>query len=325
MKKLTIVIPAYNAIDTISQTLYSILMQTKNDEVKCIIVDDCSEYSYEEIVNKFSNLLEIELIRLKVNQGPSYARNEGLRRVQTPYVMFMDADDNLIHPYVIEKLMTPLLEDEKGYMIVSNFIEQGEENNLVRIVEEDYIWVFGKIYKTDYLKKHNIYFGQYNQNEDTAFNMECRLAATANDYIYTLHDVTYSWNFRENAITKKNNAEYTFTTSSIGAIGNIRNVLKKYKNNINDNEFYYSNLLKYLISGYYSYNQMLIIKNGYDKPLLKELQLYYKELIDHDDIIFNNPYIDFSEIYTQISISHYTLPYNLIQITFQDFLNLLKK
>lgn len=324
MKTLTIVIPAYNAHQTIIGTLGSIVMQTKKDDIHCIIVDDCSELFYDNIIFKFNQLLDIELIRLPYNQGPSYARNEGLKKVQTPYVMFMDADDNLIHPYVVENLLNPLLEDPKGYMIISDFIEHDESNCFNNIKQQDCIWTFGKIYKVDYLRKHNIFFGQYNQNEDTAFNLECRLAASEEDFIYTLQDVTYSWNFLPKAITKINNCEYTYTTSTIGAIGNIKNVLLKYKNNANDLIFYNENLLLYLISAYCSYNQMLYLNNGYDKELLKVSKEYYQNLIDNDEQIFHNKYVNFEDIYGRLLFQHHANINNYILISFNDFIKLLK-
>lgn len=327
-KELTVVIPAYNAYETLYHTLASLVMQTKKDNIHCIIVDDYSEKPYDDIVEKFKELLSIELIRMNYNQGPAYARNIGLDLVQTPYVMFIDADDNLIHPYVIEKLLQPLLDDPMGYMIVSNFIEQGEENVATSIREEDYIWVFGKIYNVKYLRKHNIRFGKYNQNEDTAFNMECRMAATSKDIIYCLSDLTYEWNYRPNAITKKNNAEYGFTTCEIGAIGNITEVLEKYKDNPPDPAFYNENLIIYLLGAYHGYNQMCFLQNGYDKELLRVTKIYYQKLINgNDDLIFNNPYINFYEIYCRLEGQWFQspLPCNYRIITFNDFLSLLKK
>lgn len=326
-KELSIVIPAYNAHETLGYVLASIIMQTKKDSIHCIIVDDYSDQPYDDIINSFKSLLSIELIRLDYNQGPSYARNVGLNSVSTPYVMFVDADDNLVHPYVVEKLLQPLLDDPMGYMIVSNFIEQGEENSLICIREEDYIWVFGKIYNVAYLKKHNIKFGLFNQNEDTAFNMECRMAASQNDIIYHLNDITYSWNFRPNAITKKNNGEYGFTTCEIGAIGNITEVLKKYKDIANDKIFYYQNLITYLLGAYFTYNQQIFLNNGYDKELLKVTSKYYKQLIQDDSIIFNNEYVNFFEIYNVLQVQFHTsnIFCNYETITFNDFLTLLKK
>lgn len=323
-KKLTIVIPAYNAHSTIISALASIVMQTQRENIQCIIVDDCSIETYDNIISNFKILLDIQLIRLSCNQGPSYARNEGLKKVSTPYVMFMDADDNLIHPYVIENLLNTLLEDSRGYMVISDFIEHDKFNCASNIKQADHIWTFGKIYKVDYLRKHNITFGKYNQNEDTAFNLECRLAATEQDYIYTLSDITYSWNFVSNAITKKNNSEYSYTTSTIGAIGNIREVLLKYKNKANDLIFYNENLLLYLISAYCTYNQMIYLNNGYDKELLKITKQYYQDLIDDDEQIFNNEYVNFYSIYETLLSQHHNVQYNYILITFNDFLKLLK-
>ena len=52
-----IIIPAYNAHNTIKKTLISICMQTVKDKINVYIIDDCSNEDYKEIINIFSTNL----------------------------------------------------------------------------------------------------------------------------------------------------------------------------------------------------------------------------------------------------------------------------
>ena len=60
-----------------------------------IVVDDASCDGVAEFVK--SSFPEVHFVSLHSNLGPGEARNEALRRVQTEFVQFVDADD-LIHP-----------------------------------------------------------------------------------------------------------------------------------------------------------------------------------------------------------------------------------
>lgn len=73
-----------------------------------IVVDDGSTEPLPELS------AEVELIRQE-NQGVARARNAGLARVQTPYVLVLDADDRLA-PGALAVLRAPLEADPKlGY------------------------------------------------------------------------------------------------------------------------------------------------------------------------------------------------------------------
>ena len=63
-KQIDIIIPAYNAHNTIEQTLRSIASQTISNLCRVTIVNDCSNENYSEIINKFIKLLDIREITL---------------------------------------------------------------------------------------------------------------------------------------------------------------------------------------------------------------------------------------------------------------------
>ncbi|NEQ20857.1 MAG: glycosyltransferase family 2 protein [Microcoleus sp. SIO2G3] len=98
-KKVSVIVPVYNAEKYVSDTIQSLLAQTyENFEV--IIVDDGSPDRSIEICQQFSDP-RIKIIR-QANRGLPGARNTGIRHAQGDYIAFLDADD-LWLPTKLEK------------------------------------------------------------------------------------------------------------------------------------------------------------------------------------------------------------------------------
>lgn len=87
--KVSVVIPAFNAEEFITETIDSVLAQTYRD-YEIIVVDDGSVDNTAELVRQFGN--PVRYIKTE-NRGPSHARNVGIREAQGQYVAFLDADD----------------------------------------------------------------------------------------------------------------------------------------------------------------------------------------------------------------------------------------
>ena len=79
MKKfLTVIIPAYNCSSTLPGALSSIITQKNREEIEVIVVDDCSDEDYTDIINNFKSLIDIKLYKLEKNSGPGVARQKGI-------------------------------------------------------------------------------------------------------------------------------------------------------------------------------------------------------------------------------------------------------
>lgn len=92
---LTVVMPCYNAGNTILRAIDSIVIQDVLPE-KLIIINDCSTDNTLEVLAGFLNKnlkFEVEVINLKVNKGASYARRIGCEKTQSKYIAFLDSDD----------------------------------------------------------------------------------------------------------------------------------------------------------------------------------------------------------------------------------------
>lgn len=92
MPLVSVIIPAYNAEDYISQCLSSVLSQTLSD-IEVIVVDDGSTDRTASIVEELTHRDgRIRLIRQE-NQCAGVARNKGMEAAEGKYLYFLDADD----------------------------------------------------------------------------------------------------------------------------------------------------------------------------------------------------------------------------------------
>ncbi len=96
----SVVIAAYNAAETLGETLASVLGQTWRD-YEVIVVDDGSTDATAEVAEGYGEA--VRLIR-KENGGSASARNAGIRAARGRYVAFLDADD-LWLPEKLERQM----------------------------------------------------------------------------------------------------------------------------------------------------------------------------------------------------------------------------
>ncbi|MDP1555610.1 MAG: glycosyltransferase family 2 protein [Hyphomonas sp.] len=95
MEQVTLIIPCYNAADTITRTIESALAQTV--PVRIIVIDDCSTDKSFEIVTRLAGQNpQLTVHRQARNGGPGAARNAGLRLAETPWVTGLDSDDFLL-------------------------------------------------------------------------------------------------------------------------------------------------------------------------------------------------------------------------------------
>lgn len=91
------VIPAFNAANTIEACLASVASQTLAP-LEVVVVDDDSRDDTETAVAQCRAGLEavgiaLSYVRLSRNSGPSAARNRGIRESSGSYIAFLDADD----------------------------------------------------------------------------------------------------------------------------------------------------------------------------------------------------------------------------------------
>ena len=100
---ISVIVPVYNVGGYIQGCLDALLAQTYPN-MEIILVDDASTDGSGAACDGYaSRNPQIYVIHLPRNQGPSAARNEGVRRAQGAFISFVDADDR-VEPDLLEKL-----------------------------------------------------------------------------------------------------------------------------------------------------------------------------------------------------------------------------
>lgn len=136
MSKLSFIIPAFNAENTLKRCLKSITDQSYTD-LEIIIVDDGSfddTYALSRILaDQDSRIIALH----QSNSGVSSARNKGLEYASGDYVFFCDSDDYL-EPDSLSEAVTKI--DESGADIVTfdHFRDIGLISNRTHIFPESF-------------------------------------------------------------------------------------------------------------------------------------------------------------------------------------------
>jgi len=111
VSRVSIIIPAWNAEETILRALDSAQSQTIND-VEIIVIDDGSTDSTADLV-KSRALFDprIQLHRIEKNSGPAAARNVGISRATGDWLALLDADDTMSADRLEQLLKASTAED----------------------------------------------------------------------------------------------------------------------------------------------------------------------------------------------------------------------
>jgi glycosyltransferase involved in cell wall biosynthesis len=116
----SIIIPAYNRADLLSETLVSIKNQTFVDW-ECIIVDDGSTDNTREVIQEESKKDERIRYIYQKNAERSAARNNGARNANGDFLCFLDSDDCFASNYLEELYQAIKNDNFKEALYVTNF------------------------------------------------------------------------------------------------------------------------------------------------------------------------------------------------------------
>jgi len=125
MPKVSVVIPAYNAMAYLPETLESVLKQTFTDFEVLIVNDGSSDHIVEwatDITDPRVKLISQE------NQRVSVARNTGIANAQGEYIAFLDADD-LWEPTKLEKQVRCLDDKPEVGLVYTWTLLVDQDNN----------------------------------------------------------------------------------------------------------------------------------------------------------------------------------------------------
>lgn len=121
MNRLTVIVVARERFSAARRSLES-LLESSNEPFDLIYVDSDSPQRFRSRLERVQAEGGLQLIEAERGLGPNHARNLGLMRAQTPYVVFLD-NDVVVGPGTLEALVR--CADETGAWLVGPLYLEG--------------------------------------------------------------------------------------------------------------------------------------------------------------------------------------------------------
>lgn len=287
-KQIDIIIPAYNAHHTIGKALASIASQIISDLISVTIVNDHSKQDYSEFINTYSNILDIKEITLEENVGCGRARQIGLDSTTNKYIMFVDADDFFTSPFSVFALYNTITRTNKGKRvnIVYGCIEEVESKTGVvkAVMQADHgTWLFGSIYRREYIDAIGLRFNDSSRGEDVSFNKICKLMSDPDKIVFSQAH-TYFWT--DANINRINNDIFRILYSKLGYVENMLYVYDFLSKKTKEELYYPEEEMKFdylsnFNSIFFQYNELIVtLQDIKEKVGTEELKESFIELIN---------------------------------------------
>ncbi len=148
----TILIPVYNAKNSIKETIESIKKQKYSGKIYINIIDDGSTDGTLELLKSMDLAPNTTIIEAE-HAGKSKALNKGLEKVKTDYTITLDGD-TILHPLAIRNIMSKLVNSNEKTAATAGclFVKNYKKSFITKLQEWDYtLGIFGvKLVQSNY-------------------------------------------------------------------------------------------------------------------------------------------------------------------------------
>ncbi|MGB6129687.1 MAG: glycosyltransferase family 2 protein, partial [Psychrilyobacter sp.] len=211
----------YNAEKYLKKCVESILSQSYNF-FEVILIDDGSKDKSGKICDEFSMKDSRIKVIHKMNQGVSSARNDGIKKSDGDYILFVDSDDYFNDDYFFKKLVEINNDNEltlysftvddlihnKKYIAKSldefatkDFNRKNKNEKIKELLKKNRLFVspWTKMISRDLIIKNNLYF---DENLKTCEDIEwgIRLYSVVKDF-YVSNFNSYTYIVRKESLT----------------------------------------------------------------------------------------------------------------------------
>lgn len=188
----SVIIPVYRAERFLEECLNSIIGQDY-PALEIILVDDGSPDSCPELCDRYAEAYDCIRTIHQSNQGPGMARNAGMEAAAGKYIAFLDSDDCLDGASAIRR-MVEQAERRRADIVVGSFrrleggqfgkvhchhLRDGAYTETADFRFKGFI-LYGhlssaclSLYRSAFIKAHELKFRDYPFAEDKIFNMMC--------------------------------------------------------------------------------------------------------------------------------------------------------
>lgn len=200
-KKITIGIRTYNVAHYIESCLNSVYNQSIRDDVKIVLVDDCSTDETLIILDKWLDdheNFDIEIYTNRQNQGAGVMLMQLQHYIKnTEYVIFLDGDDfytkndcleymyNFINNHKFDFVrFTNKPEDHHTKTLMNYEIFKKIKFNSFRVLEDHYYWQLQQMTSNYVLHNYDFYYYRNNSNSLIRATGKCDPLSNVFDRVY---------------------------------------------------------------------------------------------------------------------------------------------
>ena len=241
-KKITVIVPIYNAEKNIEKCVNSILNQTYSN-LEVILINDGSKDKTEEICKNLAKKDNRIKYFYKENSGVSATRNLGLDKVTGDFISFIDSDDYIEND--MYEIMLNKIDDSE--IVICDYCEVNNDNEFKTDTEiemkekvfdnlDDLILnidnkkinryvnpPWNKLIKTDIVKKQNIRFdSRISLGEDLLFNLQCMKVAKK---LQIVDKKLYNYSINTEGLGLKKRDVNEYVNNSIKLINELINLV----------------------------------------------------------------------------------------------------
>lgn len=211
-----IIIPIYNAQQSLHRCIDSILIQSYSN-FKLILIDDGSEDGSLMICRQYQNSDSRIIVYSQNNSGVSTARNKGIELCTSPYLCFIDSDDYLEPDYLqnfaegasaspdvdmvfqgINRIFTDHTEriiPNKGIYLRKRLLDGISDINEYSI----FGYICTKMYRTEIIKHYHLSFNKnISISEDRVFALQYLEYCNG---LYVVNRSAYNYIIHSNGLT----------------------------------------------------------------------------------------------------------------------------
>ena len=201
----SVVVPCYNSRKTIGRLLNSLVLQNLEfNDLQVVLSDDCSTESYQDVIDKYKQLLNIKQVSTDYNYCPGNTRQRGIDNADGEWIIFSDHDDEFF-PDCFGKVKQAIIENNFNQIVFTPFYKRQLDGQLVQM-PSNAGWTHGKFFNLDnFWKKYNLhYIKDLYSHEDVCLCTQLdflRCVLKLDYYIVTVP--CYIWNEVATSITNK--------------------------------------------------------------------------------------------------------------------------
>jgi len=300
---ISIIIPVYNAEKYLYKCIDSLVNQESSYSYEILLINDGSTDMSLDICREYENQYSNVYVYTQKNQGPSVARNLGLKKASGKWICFVDSDDFVEKDYL--KIINENLEDKIdilvfGYYKINNNKKSQHDFGKTIIYKEQILELLANSAEkmnlfwfpvTKVYKRSTIGLSKFDQKitlgEDTIFNIEIFFKSNT---VKIIDRCLYNYVNNEHSLTQEKYKEDLLTNmlahydARKAIYKNEKICIKDYKYDLA--KYYVNHILFWLIKNVKNSPDTISKKNELRK--IRESDIYF-ECFKNYHYNWNNP------------------------------------